>query len=75
MASTHRRRHGEGSIYKRADGRWVGAVSLDDGTRKVIYGKTRVDVQASVVDTLKKQQDGLPIHRNERQTLGQFLRT
>jgi integrase len=35
----------------------------------------RSDVQDSVEDVLKKQQDGLPIHRNERQTLGQFLRT
>ena len=53
MPSKHRRRHGEGSIYQRADGRWVGAVGLADGTRKIIYGKTRIDVQNSFVDVLK----------------------
>lgn len=73
MPSKNRRRHGEGSIYQRGDGRWVGAVGLPDGTRKVVYGKTRVDVQNSVVDVLKKKKDGLPIRRDERQTLGQFV--
>jgi hypothetical protein len=50
-----RRGRGEGSIYKRGDGRWVGALTV--GTtetgrprRRVVYGKTRREV----ADELKK---------------------
>jgi integrase len=32
---------GEGSIYRRADGRWCAAVRLADGGRRVLYGRTR----------------------------------
>jgi hypothetical protein len=37
MAGT-RRGNGEGTIVQRSDGRWVGAVSLPNGSRKWIYG-------------------------------------
>jgi len=35
------RGQGEGSIYRRADGRWCAAVKLDGGGRRVFYGRTR----------------------------------
>jgi integrase len=35
------RGQGEGSIYRRADGRWCAAVRLDGGGRRVYYGRTR----------------------------------
>lgn len=42
-----RRGRGEGGVYQRADGYWVGAVSGIDGTgrrrRVVVYGKTKGD--------------------------------
>jgi integrase len=35
------RGQGEGSIYRRADGRWCAAVKLEGGGRRVFYGRTR----------------------------------
>ncbi|MEZ6035671.1 MAG: site-specific integrase [Planctomycetaceae bacterium] len=50
---------GEGTVFKRADGRWVGSVSLGfDQTgkrvRKVVYGKTQKEVNEKL-DDLKQQ--------------------
>ena len=39
-----KRSSGEGTIVKRADGRWAGAISLSDGRRKWCYGKTQQEV-------------------------------
>lgn len=39
-----RRNPGEGSIYQRGDGRWVGSVQLH-GKRKAFYGKTAKEVR------------------------------
>lgn len=38
------RGHGEGSAYKRNDGRWSGFISLEDGKRKYFYGKSQKEV-------------------------------
>jgi len=50
--SNHRRGRGEGSIYKRSDGRWAGAVTVgyrnDTQHRKTIYGRTRKQVQERI---------------------------
>jgi hypothetical protein len=53
--------NGEGSIYKRADGRWEGAVSLGNGRRRRFYGKTHSEVKRKLVDVQKAVQDGLPV--------------
>src|SRR5947207_11933763 len=62
----------EGSIYRRKDGYWTGAVSDRPGHRKVIYGKTRGEVAEKVKALLGAQQKGLPIS-TERQTVGAYL--
>jgi integrase len=71
-----RRGNNEGSIYRRADGRWAATVQLgwEEGKRrrKTFYGKTRRDVQEQLTIALRDLQRGLPIS-TERQTLGQFL--
>jgi integrase len=71
-----KRGQGEGSIYKRNDGRWTAAITLgyQGGKlkRKSFYGKTREEVQAKLIATLNDQKKGLPII-TERQTLAQFL--
>lgn len=55
-----RRGNGEGSIYQRkSDGRWVGSISLPDGTRKVFYGKKRAEVQGKLNDALYEQKRGM----------------
>jgi integrase len=71
-----KRGQGEGSIYKRKDGRWAAAVNLGylDGKlkRKTFYGASHEEVKNKLVAALTDQQKGLPI-LTERQTLAQFL--
>lgn len=50
-----RRANNEGSIYQRKDGLWAGSITLgydDDGKikRKVVYGKTRLEVANKVAE-------------------------
>ena len=72
-----RRGQGEGSIYQRADGRWVGSVTIgyEDGKqkRKSFYGKTRKEVKEKLTTAVADQQRGLPVAFDERLTLGAFL--
>lgn len=67
-----RRSNNEGSVYQRADKTWAAVVSLPNGKRKWLYGKTR----KAVVDKLKKfQQDqaaGLNV-TSENLTVEQLL--
>ena len=67
-----RRANGEGTIYKRSDGRWCASVSLDLGKRKSFYGKTRQVVAHKLAAAIKARQDGLPLP-GERQTVAQYL--
>jgi integrase len=73
-----KRGQGEGTIYKRKDGRWAAAVTLGyqggKFKRKTVYGKTRKEVQDKLTIELRKVQQGLPIV-NERHTLAQFLKS
>lgn len=67
------RGHNEGSIYKRADGRWTAALTVGDGKRKAYYGATRSEVQVKLSAALAGLQNGIRPVANERQTVGQFL--
>ncbi|MDA1129646.1 MAG: tyrosine-type recombinase/integrase [Chloroflexi bacterium] len=71
-----RRGNGEGSIYKRLDGRWAAVVNLgwQDGKRKrkTYYGSTRREVQEQLTVALRTHQQGLPV-ASDRLTVGQFL--
>lgn len=49
-----RRGKGEGSIRKRADGRWEGVVTLPSGKRRSVYGKTRKECSERL-DQLRQQ--------------------
>lgn len=73
---TKRRGHGEGSIYKRNDGRWETRISLGwkDGKRdrKVLYGRTRREVADKLAAALKAVQAGEPL-ADQRTTVEQFL--
>jgi len=70
-----KRGNGEGTIYQRqSDGRWCASVSLENGLRKVIYGKTRQEVARKLTSTLRDVQVGLPLP-SERLTLERFCRT
>lgn len=47
-----RRSNGEGSIYKRKDGRWVGKYTVN-GNRKCVYSTTLLEIIASSLRLLK----------------------
>src|SRR5688572_27698840 len=71
-----RRGRGEGSIVRRADGRWMARVNLgwQGGRRrsKAIYGRSRKSVADALRDALTAAKDGSVIE-NERQTVAHFL--
>jgi integrase len=68
--------YGEGSIYQRNDGRW--AAQLDMGwrngrrQRKLVYGRTRREVQNQLRAALRAKQEGT-LRVGSRQTTGHFL--
>ena len=68
-----KRANGEGSIYRRADGRWAASVSVDRGRRKYLYGRSRQDAARKLTAALKARQDGLPFV-GDRQTVTQYLK-
>ena len=71
-----RRGRGEGSIARRADGRWVARLDLGwhEGRRirKYFYGNTRAEAWDKYTKARRDLQDGVSF-TNHRQTLGQFL--
>jgi integrase len=67
-----RRGNSEGTIAKRADGRWEARVSLPNGTRKSFYGKTREDVQKKLRKAQRDIESGLSLG-DGRQTVEQYL--
>ncbi len=68
-----KRANGEGSIYLReSDKKWVGSVTLDNGKRKVFYGKTKKEARDKMNKALYEQKQGMLI-ATPRQTVEQFL--
>lgn len=53
-----KRGNGEGTVYKRKDGRWEGAVTLEGGKRKRVYGDTRHEAKERLTELLRAQQQG-----------------
>ncbi|MCY3842726.1 MAG: tyrosine-type recombinase/integrase [Acidobacteria bacterium] len=72
-----RRGRGEGSITKRADGRWMARVDLgwQDGKRrrKAVYGRTRREVQDKLRETMQRVAHDLP-PLPEQETVEAYLR-
>lgn len=71
---TKRRGNREGTITRRADGRWEARITLEDGKRKCFYGRTRQEVAARLFQAQHDIDKGLPV-LDERQTLEQYLST
>ena len=71
-----RRGRGDGSITRRADGRWMARVDLgwQDGKRrrKTLYGQTKREVQDKLREMLHRTDQGLPLVP-EQETVGAFL--
>jgi len=59
-----KRGNNEGSIYRRKDGRWVGAVTVGYGPngspkRRVVYGSTRAEAAQKLTELLDRYNKGL----------------
>lgn len=71
-----RRANGEGSVYQRKDGRWVGSVMVftEAGTRarRAVYGRTRAEAHDKLVTLLRATQQGLPV-ASESLRVGAYL--
>lgn len=72
-----RRSNGEGSIYRRADGRYCAAIVADDpatGRRKrtVLYGKTRRDVLVKLKAATERAASGGPV-RDAKATVAAWV--
>jgi integrase len=67
-----RRAKGEGSIFRRKDGRWVGRTQNDAGARFFVYGKTQREVREQLTVIKRGLQQGItPI--TGRMTLARYL--
>jgi hypothetical protein len=58
-----RRSNGEGAIYKRKDGRWVGKYTVN-GNRKCVYDKIRREVTRKLAKALSEVAGGLVLERD-----------
>src|SRR5690348_7250921 len=71
-----RRANGEGSVYKRQDGYWVGAfdVPTTSGARKriVVYGKTLTEAREKLGKLQQDVRSGIPV-RDKVWKLGPYL--
>ena len=54
-----KRGHGEGTIYHRSDGRWSATLRLEYGRRKVLYGRTRAEVQTKLRQLQRDREQGV----------------
>jgi integrase len=71
-----RRASGEGSIYRRSNGRWAGDIDVPNGSgarqRKTIYGKTQREVRDKLAAKRREiAEGGQPA--NDRITVGKYL--
>ena len=70
-----RRGNGEGSIYRRKDGLWVGQYQIQDpnGTKtKYIYSKTRKDAAAKLAKAIAERDSGI-VFDSESLNLSDYL--
>ena len=65
--------NGEGSIYRRSDGRWTAMISLERGRRKSFYGATRGEVSRKLTAAKVALESGLLV-ATEKETVESYLR-
>lgn len=74
MTKKRKRGNREGSVYQRkSDGLWVGSITLENGKRKVFYGKRQQEVIEKLKTALYEQQQGALPTMATKQTVAQFL--
>ncbi len=66
-----RRGRGEGSIYCRKDGRWVGQYEVN-AKRRYVYGRTRKDVAEKLNKAIAERDAGL-VFDAKNLSVGEYL--
>src|SRR6266496_747310 len=72
MAKGKRRGRGEGTVYQRKDGRWVAEITLEDGRRKPLYGKTQAEAIGKRDKALLELKQGI-LATGPKQRLDSYL--
>jgi len=72
QSKKRRRGSGEGAIFQRGDGQWVGRMTLEGGKRKTVYAPTRKEVTAKLNEVKRSVEAGLSLDADKR-TVAQFL--
>jgi len=67
-----KRANSEGTIRKRADGRWEARLLLEDGTRHSLYGKTQQEAARRLAQARRDREQGI-VPSTDRQTVAEFL--
>jgi hypothetical protein len=67
-----RRGNGEGSVYRRGDGRVVGEYVDANGKRRDVSGKTKTEVNAKLRKLLADRDEGIA-YDSENLTVGAYL--
>jgi len=67
-----RRGKGEGSIYRRKDGRWAAEITIEGRDRKTLYGKTREEVHEKLLAAQNEKRQG-SLRTGPRQTVKDYL--
>jgi integrase len=73
-----RRPRGEGSIYKRAEGGWRGAIIVTDPdtgvrVRRVVSGRTQADVRDRLRDLRRQLEQGIGVKPGHPRTLAAYV--
>jgi integrase len=71
VVAARRRGRGEGSIYRRKDGRWVGQYEVG-GKRRYVYGKTRKEVASKLTRAVADGNEGL-VFDSDHLTVARYL--
>jgi hypothetical protein len=58
---TKRRANGEGSVYQRGNGRYVGEYDDENGRRHYVSGKNKVEVRAKLSEKLAERDKGIVV--------------
>jgi integrase len=68
-----KRGNGEGSIFQRkSDKKWIASITLENGKRKVFYGKTKKEVTEKLIKARSEQQQGL-LSVNSKTKMSEYI--
>jgi hypothetical protein len=68
-----KRLKGEGSVYRRKDGRWVASITLENGQRKTVYCKSKQEANKERLRLFQEMERGLQIDLTD-QTVDEFFK-